>query len=336
MPSIFTPLLRYSSARRTRREDFLTAVLCGVLRKRPNLAVDLISELVQPDCPLVEGQVSITPQSRTERGQPDIWIEAWDQRARRHVLVVENKLGAREGVGSDGTGQIAAYLDELGEQDAATRTLAYITHASAARPAAGRVKHRRWFEIHDWLSQWLKQNDHEALVVELRELMEDWGLDVALTKEDLALAVGWRASIRPRMFNILGYVQGRLRDHVELDPETNWSPIREDDEYIWCRSPKLRGRGGARLEVAFDFAREDDDWSVGRRKVPSAYVAVFGGSSCMPCPTGWVENEEWNDDNYSWTKQIQAFAPDRACAEVYLRFFEESIAELTAALERER
>ena len=34
-------------------------------------------------------------------------------------------------------------------------------------------------------------------------------------------------------------------------------------EYLWCRSPELRNHRGTRLEFAFDFLREDDDWSVG-------------------------------------------------------------------------
>ena len=91
-----------------------------------------------------------------EGGQPDIWIEAWDERGQRHVLIVENKVGAREGRGVDGGGQLERYWNELRAQDATTQTLVYITHASADPPEVGDVVHLRWFEIHEWLKEWLR------------------------------------------------------------------------------------------------------------------------------------------------------------------------------------
>ncbi len=249
------------------------------------------------------------------------------------MLVVENKVGAREGGGVGGKGQLEAYFALLEqEKDASTRTLVYITHASADPPANPAVVHLRWFEIHEWLREWLERNGDdgsEAVVAELVELLEDWSMNVSLTNKDLASATRWHTSTRRRLENILAYIRGQVGDCVQLEPGS--SRINYDKEYLWFRSPELRGHAGICLEFAFDFVREDDVWSVSELQRPSAYAAIYSKSDTVPRPLGWDNLDEWTDENYRWTKQISEFS--NAPTEAYMSFFQEAIQDVSAALE---
>lgn len=186
MTSVFAPLLRYRAEGKTRREDFLTDVLCGVLGKRQSLATGFANWLMPKDQQLVQDRTSITAQTRVDGEQPDMRIDAQDTLGQRHVLIVENKLGAPEG-----HRQLERYKAMLDREEAATKTLAYITHASASPPEDPDVVHRTWFQVYGWLKDWVAASGEDcgspgvaavdALVGEVVEMMEDWNMDITVT-----------------------------------------------------------------------------------------------------------------------------------------------------------
>lgn len=324
MSSVFTQLLRYSPTGKTRREDFLTDVLCGVLGKRAALAVDLLSYLIPQEVTLIEGPVWIQSQVQVDGIRPDIWIEAGDQNGGRHIVVVENKVGSPEGAGGEGTGQLAQYRGLLtAEADAASTTLVYITHAWADAPSDNDVVHRRWFEIHDWLKKWLSGRD-EPLVRELLELLEDWSMDITLTTADLVSATVWQTSTKARLQQILELVAARARDRLPLGAGTNWTRT-DAEQYYYYRTPNVEGYD-MRVEFAFDFAFR----SVKENQIPSAYVALYGSDETVSCPADWEESD-W--DGYPWVRRISSVPMDKPWAEIYIEFFVDALDDLCGAFD---
>lgn len=325
MTSVFGPLLRYRTGGKTRREDFLTDVLCGVFGKRQSLAASFANWLMPEDQQLVQDCTLITAQTRVDGEQPDMRIDAQDGSGQRHVLIVENKLGAQEG-----HRQLERYRAMLDREQAATKTLAYITHASASPPEDPEVVHRTWFQVYDWLKDWIAASGVDALVGEIVELMEDWNMDIALTTRDLAAATVWKKSTQNSLNELLALIQTQVRQLVDLGGGSRWIPS-DSPTYLSRQSPGLRGLDGVRLEYGFDFERDDEDWSVDVLQIPSAYFAIYDRTEkAVGCPDGWVE-ADWDD--YSWVKHIQGpISFTRPWTGVYLDFFTGALHEVSATL----
>ncbi|MCY3623188.1 MAG: hypothetical protein OXH68_15960 [Gammaproteobacteria bacterium] len=309
-----------------RQEDFLTDVLCGVLGKRQSLAAGFANWLMPEDQQLLQDSTSITAQTRVEGDQPDMRIDAEDTSGRRHVLIVENKLGAPEG-----HRQLERYRAMLDREQAATKTLAYITHASASPPEDPRVVHRTWFQVYGWLKDWIAAREEDALVGEVVELMEDWNMDVTVTTRELAAATVWKKSTQNSLNELLALVQAQVRQRVRLGGGSRWVPS-ESPRYLSRQSPGLRDLEGVRLEYGFDFERDDEDWSVDVMQIPSAYFTISDRSEeALSCPDGWAK-AGWV--GYTWVKHIRGpVSFTRPWTDFYLSFFAEALDDLVKILD---
>ena len=309
-----------------RREDFLTDVLCGVFGKRQSLAAGFANWLMPEDQQLLHAQTSTTAQTRVKGEQPDMRIDAQDGSGQRHVLIVENKLGAPEG-----HRQLERYRELLDREQATTKTLAYITHASASSPEDPEVVHRTWFQVYEWIKDWIAGNGEDALVGEVVELLEDWNMDITLTTRDLAAATVWKKSTQNSLSELLALIQTQIRQRVDLGGGSRWVP-NESTSYLSRQSPGLRDLEGVRLEYGFDFERDDDDWSVDVLQIPSAYFTIYDRSEeALSCPRGWAE-ADWV--GYTWVKHIRGpVSSTRPWTDFYLGFFTEALDDVVATLD---
>ena len=275
MKSFFGRLFDYRPREnRLPKEDFFTEALAGVLRKTPDvLRTQFVQWLIRHGGSEVEIKESYIYTQETVRGlRPDIYIDARSADGQRHVLWVENKIGARQG-----GRQIERYLECLGnENDTATRTLVYITQNSEpnlfeSKPSNVRFKHLKWFQVYDWLKESAKSE--YTFLCELLELMEEWSMtsNLELSATDLTATTTYKKSAEPQFYHVLDSVY----EKVGIKKFTgNWS---YKWDFLAYATPWL-GDSEIFLGFGFDVDREDDDWSVKKLCIPSAFVAVCGNT----------------------------------------------------------
>lgn len=192
MSGILARLFKYRpEPGRSPAENFFTEALAGVLEASDDLSEAFVQRIIDQrvQSPRVETQKSVQ-----KVGQFDVWLEAQDESGQQHLIVIENKIGAPAD-----PSQLARYADYLATQThAASRTLLYVSlHSrsdfrnSVDQPSV-EFRECRWFEIYDWLKDWIQNTDPEStrisvLAQELLDLMEEWNMDMNLSAADLVV-----------------------------------------------------------------------------------------------------------------------------------------------------
>ena len=266
-------------------EDFLTEALAGVLESSSPLRASYVDFLVSGDWTVRE--VRVVSQGGSEHVRPDLTLEVSDSSGCRHLIVLEHKIDAPEG--DHQLERYARWL--LRQRDAASRTLVYVTTQRSTKlrdfPGINFIT-LRWFDIYNWLSDWVRNIAGTAgteLATELLALLDKWRLTMTLSANDLAAAVLYRNSVQNTLYRILNDVWNE--SSVDGANDNKWSY--SDPKGITYRSPLINGT--FRYRYGFDFRREDDDWNVKRLGLPSAFFAV------------WSENPDVNWERLvSWTK----------------------------------
>ena len=272
MASIFGQLFKYRPREnRLPQEDFFTEALAGVLRKTPDVRTKFVEWLIWHDNYEVKiEKADIDTQKQVSGGRLDIYIDARSVDGQRHVVVVENKISAEEGAN-----QLKRYSEHLGtESDAATRTLVYITRTSAPNFEAKRnnvtFTPLKWFQVYHWFKE-SAESEHPFLC-DLLELMEEWNMtiELRLNATDLAAAVSYKKSAEEQFWNVLKMVKGDL---VIKKSTSKWI------SYFLAYSTPYLGDSRIYLYFGFDFDREENDWSVEKLCIPSAFVGVCGSDA---------------------------------------------------------
>ena len=229
------------------------------------------------------------------------------------------------------------------ESKADTRTLVCATRherptiqLSASKPAVA-FKPIRWHEVADWLRKWLSQQPDGLnelgvhLIRELLLLMEDWGMAIHLTADDLAATTRHRTSVEGQLLQILDEVYA---ESVLPDGQGNWF---YSQRYLTYISPRFANDLEAKAEFGFDFERDNAEWSVLQLGLPSAYFAVVGTEGpkltrrltaldWAPVPENWP-------DNYLRAKQLDSLIVTGTSLHlIYLEFFRTAREELWRAL----
>ena len=326
MSSFFSQIFRYRPRLgRMPQEDFFTEVFAGVLQANHSLRVAFVRWLICHDV----DSVSLVTQKTVPGGDRlDVWIDARDERTgARHVVAMENKIGAAEG-----KDQLLRYVSHLKseEAEADTRTLVYATRheRTTFRPSGDgpEVKFRaiHWFDVADWMRKWAAEpspgvEDRSILLLhELLQLMEDWNMAMNLTPADLVVAVQYRRSVEAQLLQILNETKeacGIAGSHGNA-----WTYQKQE---LWYSSPWVDDQKDIYVEFGFDFDRDDADWSVPHLSLPSAYFAAIGTDrpelgqlqNWEPAPTDW-------GDAYLRVKRLGCLqVQGNSLHGEYLRFF---------------
>ena len=339
MDSIFSQLFTYRpSAERSPQEDFFTAALAGVLKASSSLRLEFVRCLTgqETDFVHIETQRTVPGGNRL-----DIWIEARTRHgAIRHVIAMENKLGAGEG-----ESQLRRYEEHLkSDTTAHTRTLVYATlhERSTFQPSSSGIhvdfQPIHWFDVATWMRRWLAKRPSgvddrsTVLVCELLQLMKDWEMAMNLNADHLAAATLYRRTVMKQFLQILDEIKSSCG--LFGAKGNQWSHNRE---FLHYSSPWVDEREDIHVEFGFDFDRDDADFSVAHLCVPSAYFAVRGThrreldtlDDWGPAPNSW------GDDDYLRVKQIRDLRVrgDSLHSE-YLGFFNTARDELWRAIGR--
>ena len=338
MNSIFTRLFKYRpSGDRLSKEDFFTEAFVGVLKKSCLLRTELVEWLIgqEVDDADIETQKTLANGDRV-----DVWIEARNKRnGVRHLIAMENKIGSRQG-----SGQLRRYAVELQRVEAAnSRTLVYATlHERGSLeglPDGPEVEFRQihWFQVANWLREWETSPAHGGddpsipIVRELVCFMEDWSMPMKLNGGDLAAATAYHISAEDQLRRILS----RIEAACELPDATGIWQRRHSQGYLSYSSPWIDDDQNTKVEFGFDFKRDDDEWSVRRLRLPSAYFAVW---STHQLELGDLQNwqdppADWGDARYLRVKQVKSLRIRGVSLHgEYLDFLEEARAELWRAL----
>ena len=232
-----------------------------------------------------------------------MWLEARDDNDALHLVALENKLGAKEG-----PDQLCRYDRGLAGREAESRTLVYMTMREHKdfEPPSGAVsfQNRHWFEVYTWLTESIgdRRDRSTLLVEELLSLMEAWGMndDMGLGALDLAVGVAYKTRVQDRLLEILY----KARHACETDDlRGSWGHPRESLTY-W--SPAVGGEN-VYYEFGFDFWREDEEWSVAKLQLPSAYFGIRGED---------VENRDWSGLSEEWSSPPKHWGNWEAYAKV--------------------
>ena len=332
MSGVFLRLFKYRPGDgRVSQEDFFTEALAGVLDASLSLRVDFVRRLIGAEG--IEAAHVSTQQGLAGDGRVDMWIEARGVGKTRHLLAIENKIGA-----SVGRDQLRAYDRALrATGHAGSRTLACVTrHERPSFTSAPTVTFRPvyWNEVARWFREWFRSHSKEPvapLVRELLLLMEEWEMDVHLTADDLAAATRHRTSVERQVLQILDEVYAECKIP---QGQGNWVFNRQLLCYTSRRFSKAMK---AWAEFGFDFERDDAGWSVPRLGLPSAYFAVGGAEGQILkkrlATLGWsAPPEEWGD-SYLRAKQLERMVVSGESLHLqYLEFFKTARAELWEAL----
>lgn len=328
MTSVFGQLFKYRPREnRLPQEDFFTEALSGVLRKMPDdVRNKFVEWLVGHDNDKVRiKEADIDTQKQVSGGRLDIYIDARSVDEKRHVVAVENKISAEEGAN-----QLERYSEHLGtESDAATRTLVYITRISAPNFEARRnnvtFKPLKWFQVYHWFKE--SAEAEHAFLCDLLELMEEWNMtiELRLNATDLAAAVSYTKSAEEQLRNVLELVKEKL---VIKKFTGKWDRITYFPAYS---TPKL-GASRIYLFFGFDYDREDDDWSVEKLYIPSAFVAVCGNADkqtflkkLSDYRTDMPAHMDWDDGLYVRQISKKLLVSKDSFGEAYLDFFNTAI-----------
>ena len=339
MSSIFGRVFRYRPrAERLPEEDFFTEAFAGVLESSLALRVAFAQWLICDDVGL-DG-VQVETQKTVDSERFDVWMDARHSvSGLRHVIVMENKIGAA------GTlDQLRRYERHLrAEVDATTRTLVYATRQERLDfqpcPDGPAVAYRpvRWFEVADWLREWAEKrcdaNTERSLFLirELLLLMEEWSMAMNLTADDLAVAARYQQTVQWQIQQLLDETKGAC--DLSGSRGNAWSHNRAD---LFYSSPWVDEREDVFVEFGFDVARDDDQWSVPKLCLPSAYFAVRGThrpeidslADWGPAPEAW-------GNGYLRVKQLRSLeVHGNSLHSSYLHFFLAARDELWTALGR--
>ena len=343
MPGLFSSLFTYRSRKdRSPQEDFFTEALAGVLNANDALRtvfVEWLFKRVEPKvhCTLKSVALVDTQVTIDGGGRLDMWLDAKDDTNARHLIAIENKIDALEG-----RSQLSRYAAHLGTRtDAASRTLVYITphERTSFRPAVDRhgvgFCQCRWFQVYDRFQSWVREQDQPAagrfgtLTTELLTLMEDWKMDMNLSAADLATATTYKSTAQGRLIQILREVRDACRTRLQFD-EGNWS---YDRDALVYSSPWIGGESFY-IEYGFDFERDDQDWTVERISLPSAYFAIRGEEvnqqdwSALPSDWGSTPND-WNWWGEARVKRLNRIdTGGSSMRDNYLDFFVSALAEV--------
>ena len=327
MTSVFSRLFKYRPReKRLPEEDFFTEALAGVLQKTPDVRTKFVEWLIGHNDYKVEiKKADIYTQKQVSGGRLDIYIDARSVDGQRHVVGVENKISAKEG-----GNQLERYLKHLGtESDAATRTLVYVTRISAPNFEAKlnnvTFNHLKWFQVYDWLKESAK-SEHTFLC-DLLELMEEWSMtsNLELSATDLAATTRYKKSAEPQFY----YVLDSVYEKVGIKKFTGqWNYT---SNFLAYSTPRL-GDSGIYLYFGFDFDREDDDWSVEKLYIPSAFVAVCGNGDkpaflkgLSDYRTDMPQHMDWDDGLCVRQMCKKLFVSKDSFGEAYLDFFNTAI-----------
>ena len=332
MASFLGRLFKYQPTKgRSPNEDFFTEAFAGVLEACPPVGLAFAEWLSERD-DLKRMRVA-TQHQVDVRSRLDMWIEAFDSRGGRHLVVLENKLGAPEG-----QGQLRRYEGYLTGQPADSRTLVYVTmHGrSAFEPSNGAVsfKPKHWFNVYDWLEKWLDKwtGDRESVLVrELLNLMGEWGMELKLGAHDLAIAAAYKARIQQGLLQILDLVWGACKEEMRSGSQWHY-----DRDMVRYQSAQIGDRN-AYYYFGFDFEREDDDWKVSKLQLPSAFFAVRGADVEKYDWSGmseWIEPPElWRWSDGGRVRQLRSVEMRGVgLHQDYLDFFLSSLEEVRKAM----
>ena len=155
--------------------------------------------------------LDIETQRTFDVARPDMWIDARDDAGRRHVVMVEHKMGAPAG-----RCQLEAYERCLHRLTAETKTLVHIARSTEApdfevTSASVRFECLRWFEVYRWLQRWAanSRSGGEAveLVDELLKFMKERGMSIEIGMDELAAYTVCKASgVEQRLEQLLDAV----------------------------------------------------------------------------------------------------------------------------------
>lgn len=344
MTSIFDRLFWYrQSEGKTPKEDYVTETLVAILEKVEGLKVSFVKYLIcgEGNEGLEVERVYLQTQKTfwDVRRRPDIYVEAREVERKRHLLFIENKIDAPEGVR-----QLDDYMKLLkNERTATSRTLVYITRRSQKPdnkniPSNVRFIHLRWFEVYNWLKRWNESQSSDgvvgrSLLTEFLTLMEDWHMGGEIDAASLRAAVRYHGSLNS------GW---RLVEEM-IDPAWSESDIdsavgKTSGNWIyntwacWQTSPKIQKFSDVRIAMGFRFGRQDDEWNVDEIELPSAAVTIKGSSEVdFPRPSRkWKKGPlEGMDTDDLWIRQVsEKPSHGESMCEFYREFFLSAFAEL--------
>ena len=357
MSSIFSRIFKYRPrVDRLPKEDFFTEAFAGVLQTNSSLCAafakwliclchDFDSVSIDVDSVTIETQKTFASGDRL-----DVWIVAHHKNSgARHVVAMENKIGAAEG-----QNQLQRYEDILRREEASadTRTLVYATLHERTNfeprrdgPEIGFLP-IRWFYVADWMRKWVAESSPGVedrsivLVRELVQLMEDWNMAMNLTRTDLEAAFLYRNKVRSveaQLIRILDETEQAYKQAHDLDGDAGNTWYRSRIDLIY-QSPYIDIESRNYIEFGFDFDRDDDDWRASQPSLPSAYFAANGG---WPEPDieqlrnvrNWVRAPYSWGDGYRLVKRLGHLdlQGDSLHGE-YLDFFRVALDELLQAL----
>ena len=337
---IFGQLFKYHPRdARSPREDFFTEAFVAVLRTNHRLRVDLTRWLINQDV----DSVHLETQSTLAGGdRVDVWIDAQDERSgARHFVAMENKIQSSEGLG-----QLNRYCEALRNRSGAvTRTLVYATchERTAFQPSSGepevRFRPLHWIDVADWMTEWAaaQPEDRDSystpFIHELHLLMQEWGMAMALSADDLAIATRYRTTVEANLIAILDETEAACE--LASTKQNQWS---RNKQFLCYSSGWFGPRKRVYIEFAFDFDRNDTHWSTPRHCLPSAYFALKGTvskavDSRLSQLCDWERPpEDWGGD-YLFVKRLGALQIGGSSLHgQYLRFFRTARDELWQAL----
>ena len=337
MESLFKRLFRYRPTEgRQPKEDWFTESFATVLDRQPGLGGAYAGRLIGRDVETAD----IETQRTFKGARPDMWIDARDADGRRHVVMVEHKMGApAERL------QLEDYERRLRGLTAETKTLVHIagsteTPAFAVTDSSVGFKCLRWFEVYQWLRRWAagarERREAVQFMDELLRFMEERGMSIEIGMDELAAyTVGKASGVEQRLERLLdaAWDDCGMTDALG-ETEGNWHKY--DKNSIDWVSPKIV-RHGVEVIYGFDFGREDPEWDADRLRLPSAYVGISrsesDGACALPCPTGWKERPKAWPESYVWVCEIgELRLRGGSLTASYLEFFTGAFKALKAVL----